>query len=371
VKDTPIVRQLGADEREYWDQHIQTIDHVHPLNAFGWGEVRRIDGWSPVYLVAERSGTFCGGLLLLIKRLPMLPFAIFYGPQGPVCRPDDRETIEALYRETERLARVHRAIFLRIDPNVGEATSPAFEKVLADLGFSHLEQRWTYWNSPRDEYRVDLAAAASVDELHNALDRDTRRCIRKSAKDGLTIETATTEDQLKAFYDIFRQFSVNRGFMARGYEYQRKLWETYVARGRGRLFLAIYEGKIIGGLICINFGRKCVAMHMGTPYKYQKLQTYYAYVWESIRWAKESGCTWYSFRGVGTTPTQEGFKRKFNPQVVALLGYYDRPFRPALYKMFYWIEFTLLPAAWPWLVKARRIAGTAMKPLRSSGSESE
>jgi lipid II:glycine glycyltransferase (peptidoglycan interpeptide bridge formation enzyme) len=151
--------------------------------------------------------------------------------------------------------------------------------------------------------------------------------------------------------------------MARGYEYQKQLWNSYVARGRGRLFLAKFEGKVIGGLICIMFGRKCVAMHMGTPYKYQKLQSYYAYVWESIRWAKENGCEWYSFRGVGTTPTQEAFKRKFNPTVVALAGYFDFPFRPWLYRLFHWCEFTLLPASWPLLVGTRKLATTALRIL--------
>jgi lipid II:glycine glycyltransferase (peptidoglycan interpeptide bridge formation enzyme) len=152
------------------------------------------------------------------------------------------------------------------------------------------------------------------------------------------------------------QFSVDKGFMSRGIEYQKKLWESYVARDRGRLFLAIYQGEVIGGLICILFGKKCLAMHMGTPYKYHKLHTSYAYVWESIRWAKEKGCVWYSFRGVGTTPTQEAFKAKFNPKVVHLVGYYDYPFKPFLYKIFYFAEFTLLPASWPLIVRTRRLA---------------
>ena len=88
----------------------------------------------------------------------------------------------------------------------------------------------------------------------------------------------------------------------------------YVARGCGRLFLAKYEGDIIGGLICVMFGRKCVAMHMGTPYQYQKLQSYYAYVWESIRWAKENGCEWYSFRGVGYDTDAGGVQAQVQPE---------------------------------------------------------
>jgi len=357
------VREIDERERQYWDAYVQTFAHGHPMNAYDWGKVRRIDGWIPAYIVAERGGRFCGALLLLMKKLPGLPYRIFCGPHGPVCRPDDRETIRAIHEKVLELARKNRAIFLRIDPNIREDEAGAFRRIVADLNYVHLEQRWTFWNSPRDEYRIDLADAGSVEDIHDALERDTRRCIRKGAKDGLLIEPATSEEDLQAFYDIFKDFSTTRGFMARGYEYQKKLWECYVAAGRGRLFLAKYQGNIIGGLLCILYGRKCVAMHMGTPYKYQKLQTYYAYVWESIRWAKESGCEWYSFRGVGTTLTQEAFKKKFNPSVVSLAGYYDCPFRPALYRLFHWAEFTLLPAAWPLLVKGRKMASLTIKRL--------
>jgi len=359
--DSVIVREIGLAERDYWDEQIQTLDRVHPFNAYDWGTVRQVDGWESIHLIAERAGRVCGALQLLSKTLSPLPWSIFYGPHGPVCDPDDMDVVAAIHEKLREVAARKRAIFIRIDPNITEGESSSLERLLERLQYAHLDQRWSFWNSPRDEYRIDLRAGETAEDLYNALDRDTRRCIRKGPKDGLSIEVATTEEDLKAFYDIFKDFTVSKRFLVRGYQYQKRLWDCYVARGHGRLFLAKFEGQVIGGLICVMFGRKCVAMHMGTPYKYQKLQTYYAYVWESIRWAKENGCEWYSFRGVGTTPTQEAFKRKFNPTVVALAGYFDYPFRPVLYRLFYWCEFTLLPASWPLLVGTRKFAKGAVK----------
>jgi len=361
--DSVTVREVGERDRDYWNQQVQQFERVHPFNAYDWGTVRAVDGWRPFHLLAERDGRVCGALLLLSKRLPFLPFSIFYGPHGPVCEPDDIEALTALHRKVSEIAARERSIFVRIDPNVQEGEAASIERMLERLNYVHLEQRWSFWNSPRDEYRIDLLAGATADDLHNALDRDTRRCIRKGPKDGLSIEPATTVEELEKFHEIFSEFSVGKRFLSRGLDYQRRLWDAYVATGHGRLFLAKFEGAIIGGLICIMFGRKCVAMHMGTPYRYQKLQSYYAYVWESIRWAKENGCEWYSFRGVGTTPTQEAFKRKFNPRVVALAGYFDYAFRPLLYRLFHWCEFTLLPASWPLLVGTRKLARGAVRRL--------
>ena len=337
------VREITSSEKDYWDREIQQIEFCHPLNAFVWGQIRAVDNWSPIYLVAEREGRFSGGMMVLEKRLPFTPFYIYYSPKGPVWDYQDDETLNSLIRRVKELALKSKAIFLRVDPNLRESYVFNRTDKLLGMGFAHLEQRWTYWNSPGDVSRIDLTRVNDSEELFNLLDRDTRRCIRKAEKEGVRIEAAASEEELKAFYNIFKEFSVNKRFMSRDYEYQKSLWDTYIVNKRGRLFLAKYEGEIIGGLICIMFGGKCLAMHMGTPYKYQKLQTYYAYVWESIKWAKEQGCSWYSFRGVGTTPTQEYFKNKFLPEVVRLVGYYDMPFRRIAYKLFYACEFFLLP----------------------------
>ena len=364
--DTVQVRELSPLEKDYWDREIQRFEFVHPLNAFEWGQVRAVDNWLPVYLVAERAGKFTGAMMVLQKKLPLTPFSLFYSPKGPVWDYGDDETLTSLIGKVQELAQKKRAIFLRVDPNIRESFIHENEDKLSLLGFIHLDQRWSFWNSPRDVSRIDLTRVNTGEEYFNLLDRDTRRCIRKAAKEGVVIEAATTEVELKTFYDIFKEFSVNKRFMSRDYEYQKRLWDTYIVNGMGRLFLAKYQGKIIGGLICIMFGGKCLAMHMGTPYKYQKLQTYYAYVWESINWAKEEGCTWYSFRGVGTTPTQEFFKKKFLPEVVGLVGYYDLPFSPLLYKAFYFGEFSLLPRAWPLLVNGRKLYNKVVKLFRRS-----
>jgi peptidoglycan pentaglycine glycine transferase (the first glycine) len=348
------VREISDSEKEYWDMEIARFQFVHPLNAYAWGQVRSIDQWIPRYLVAERSGNFCGAMMILMKRIPLTPFSIFYSPKGPVWDYKDNETLTHLIVKVKEVAEEERAIFLRIDPNIPEGFMKDREDKLSAMGFIHLDNRWTFWNSPRDVSRIDLTKVNNAEEYFNLLDRDTRRCIRKASKEGVVIEPAISEEELKIFYNIFKEFTVTKKFMSRDYEYQRSLWNTFIVNDMGRLFLAKYQGEIIGGLICIMFGSKYLAMHMGTPYKFQKLQTYYAYVWESIRWAKENGCSWYSFRGVGTTPSQEYFKRKFLPEVVSLIGYYDYPFSPSLYRLFYFGEFWLLPRAWPVLIRARK-----------------
>jgi len=317
--------------------------------------VRSVDGWKPTYIVAEKEGQCLGGMMLLKKKIPFTPFSIIYGQRGPLWKFDDSETLDKIMAMARDVAREQGAIFLRIDPNIPEEFMVKYDDPFISLGFRHLDQRWSFWNSPKDVARIDLTTVDKAEDFLGLLHSSTRKCIRRSAKSGVSIEVATNEEDLKTFYGIFRTFTIGKGFMCRSYEYQKKLWDAYVEQGMGRLFLAKYKGEIIGGDFCIKFGSGAFGMHMGTPYEYRKLRANDAYVLEAIKWAKESGCKWFSFRGVGTTPTQEEFKKKFMPRPVAVVGYYDLPLRPLLYRLFFYGEFTVLPWAWPYLIRARKL----------------
>ena len=346
--------EIDERNRDYWDREIAKFETVHPLNAFGWGKVRAVDGWRATYLMAKRGDSITGAIMILVKSIPLSGLSVMYAPRGPVFKPSDRQTLKALLERIRIEAQKRHAIFLRIDPNITENTIFNKGDPFVKEGFIHLEKRWTFWNTPRDVYRIDISKARNEEELFMLLNNDARRCVRKSIRDGLTVRPANSIDELKIFYDVYKEFTIKKSFMSRGYVYQRALWEEFISRGNGRLFLAVYQGKIIGGIINLMFGRKCLDMHMGTPYQYRKLQTYYAYVWESIKWAKENDCRWFSFRGVGSTLSQEFFKKKFSPQVVSLVGYYDLAFHPLLYRLFYTVEFKLLPRLWSAVINLRK-----------------
>ena len=356
------VIKLDESDRNLWDTALVKFPHAHPLNAYGWGKVREVDGWEASHFIAKKDNTIKGMVMVLNKKIPWIGFSIAYAPKGPIVQSEDRNVLKTLLERVREECKLKGAIFLRIDPNI---TDDRFDDRLdpfIEEGFIHLDQRWTFWNSPRDVYRIDLSKVSTEKELFNSLDRDARRCIRKADREGVTIRVAENLKELKRFYEIFKAFSAGKGFICRKYKYQEALWNEYIVKGNGRLFLAIYNEKIIGGLVCLLFNRKCLAMHMGTPPKYSRLHTYYAYVWDSIRWAKERDCSWYSFRGVGTTPTQEYFKRKFRAHIVPLVGYYDMPINKPLYYILNFTEFSLLPFTLKNLLNIRRHFKTFFKP---------
>jgi len=347
-------RLLSEIEREYWDREMQKFDMVHPLNAFGWGMVRSADGWKPTYLVAERNGLFCGGMMVLERKIPFTPYSILYSPKGPVWDYSDDPTLTALIDAIKNLAKEKNSIFIRIDPDLEQSFVNHEGDKFEGKGFIHLKQRWSYWNSPRDVSRINLLKHQNSDDYLKKLKYNTRSSIRKATKNEISVEPTKDKTNLKIFYDIFRDFALEKGFMARDYPYQEKLWDEFIERGLGSLLLIRYQGEIIGGSLNIMFGKKCLGMHLAVPYKYQKMGASYASVWTAIKWAKEEGCVWFSWRGVGATPSQEYFKKQFVQDIKNLVGYYDYPFKKVLYRLFYLCEFKVLPKIVPIIISGKK-----------------
>lgn len=347
--------KVEEKDREYWDQEIAKFENVHPLNAYGWGLVRHADEWKPIYIIVKDDNSVRCMIMILVKKIPFTGLSIMYAPKGPVWNTLDGAAVTFLMDKVKEEGRKTKSIFIRIDPNIHENLFDEENDIFVQQGFFHLENRWTFWNSPRDVYRIDLKNFLNEEKVFESINRDARRCVRKAKKEGLTIRRASNIDDLVKFYTIFNRFSVEKGFMCRKFDYQKNLWNEFIEKGNGQLFLGIYNEEIVGGIICLIFGKKCIAMHMCSQKKFNKLQAYYAYIWESIRYAKNSDCRWFSFRGVGTTPSQENFKRKFNPHSVALCGYYDYAFLPFLYKIFALCEFQILPRFFKIIMSIRKL----------------
>jgi peptidoglycan pentaglycine glycine transferase (the first glycine) len=338
-----VVTTIGDENRSYWDREVAKLEMCHPLNAFGWGKVRHADDWIPTYWMAKRDGVVCGAAILLIKAIPFMPFSFLYMPKSPVCSLSDQETIFAILQQAKRIAKSKHAIFLRIDPNVPEVSISEGNDPFTAVGFKHLSQRWSYWNSPRDVVRVNLTNKATEKELFLSMKKDAQRGVKKAQKSGIQVRQAQNVQDLKTFHVLFKRFSEEKGFMSRGYLYQKSLWDEYLRLGNGVLFLAEYGGEIAGGILNLIFANKCVGMHGAVLMKYRGLHTNDLLEWEGLKWAKAHGCVWYSFRGIGPTHSNLRFKLKFGAEVIPLIGYYDFPFRPFLYRVVSWLEFNLLP----------------------------
>ena len=230
------VSKISDSERDFWDQAVAGFSLAHPLNAYGWGKVREIDGWEPSYFIARDEDSVKGLIMVLHKKIPWTGFSIMYAPKGPLCEPEDGETIKALLEKLRDEAKRRRSIFLRIDPNINEGKFNCAVDPFVDAGFIHLDKRWTFWNSPRDVYRIDLTKYRTEEELYKMIDKRARSKIRKAITNGVTLRSADNISDLKKFYEIYKEISIAKNFMCRDFCYQKALWNEYIAKGNGSAY---------------------------------------------------------------------------------------------------------------------------------------
>ena len=69
--------------------------------------------------------------------------------------------------------------------------------------------------------------------------------------------------------------------------------------------MAYSEGEAIAGTIAVHFGDKVWYLYGASSNSHRNLMPNYLLQWEMIRWAVETGCRLYDFRGISGDLSEE------------------------------------------------------------------
>jgi lipid II:glycine glycyltransferase (peptidoglycan interpeptide bridge formation enzyme) len=340
---------------EEWNRFVLSLRHYDVRQGFEWGEVRRTQGWVPQRLAVLEGDRCLGAMAILAKRVPFLRQAVLDASGGPLLAdPDDVETLRALVGAVEALAAEHGAIFLRVSPAAPD-TGTELRRSLVAVGFHHLREDWTTWNSPR--IVMALGLQPTEQELSRKFRRRTREYILSAPRRGVTVRPAVSLEEGWAFHKSLGAVGRRKGLPVRGRAYFDRLWREYIRTGQGVLLLAEHRGRPAGGLLGVRLGTKASMLYVTLSDRADDGHLHQAPLlyWEFIRWAKRSGCEVLDWGGIGTNlpPREEDpgfglyqFKRGFNSSLEYLTGYYDLAFRPRSYAAFRVLERMLFAVAW-------------------------
>src|SRR5262249_59491969 len=114
-----------------WDALVADHRFGHPLQCWGWGEVKCNAGWRAHRLAVFEGTTFRAGAQVLTRPIPGVPLALTYAPRGPVAAPEDAEALRALATGLREHGARQRAIYCKLDP----AWPVGTPHVLAAVGF--------------------------------------------------------------------------------------------------------------------------------------------------------------------------------------------------------------------------------------------
>ncbi|HEX3026334.1 MAG TPA: peptidoglycan bridge formation glycyltransferase FemA/FemB family protein [Clostridia bacterium] len=297
----------------------------HFMQGPEWAQVK--NNWnSEVVVERDKSGEIIGGILVLIRRLPGLPFSIMYSPRGPVCDIHDTKTLESLMKGVRNLAKKYRAYVFKMDPDVA-ASADDFARQLLSMGFERKGGGKNFEEiQPRFVFRLDTGNQTE-DEVFAKFHSKTRYNIRVALKRGVEVKIMD-RSALKEFMPIMRETGLRDGFPIRPLEYFDRMMQ--VMGEHARLYMAYYEGKPVAGTIAVQYGDKTWYLYGASSNEYRNIMPNYLLQWEMIRWSVESGCRVYDFRGVSGDLSESNplyglyrFKKGFNGEFTEFVGEFD------------------------------------------------
>ena len=184
---------------------------------------------------------------------------------------------------------------------------------------------------PHLNFHVDTTSVEIVDKN---LGKSRKRDIRTTIRDGVTPVLEPTIEQVREYYAILKDlYTTKVKTPLFGWHFFEQLYHS----PSGRFILTEYQGKIIGGTVCVVLPNKAVYEWFvcGEDGVYEHIfpSSYATYL--GIRYAAENGCQIFDMMGAGKPEEAYGvrdFKARFGGEQVEH-GRYLYVRNPLLYKM--------------------------------------
>jgi lipid II:glycine glycyltransferase (peptidoglycan interpeptide bridge formation enzyme) len=333
---------ISPSDRDEYNEYIESVDKGHVFQLYEWGELKATTGWEPLRYVVKDSNRIVGAISILKRKIPGLNKYIFYAPRGPVCDLNNKQVLDFLWKEIKKIAKKHKAIFFKIDPDVN-TEDENFKEHLLKSGFKKLSTGKDFDGiQPRFVFRLNLDKSA--DDLLADMASKTRYNIRYAKRKGVNIKENCDLNDLEEFYNILEVTADRDEFGIRNYEYFKSMWKYLIETGYGKLFMAEFEGRYIAGTLALICGNKVWYSYGASDNVYRNKQPNYLLQWTMINWAIENDCEVYDFRGVSGDLSEDNplyglyrFKKGFNGDFTEFIGEYDLVINPLFYQL--WVNF--------------------------------
>lgn len=294
--------------RQEWDSDV--LDAAgHPLQLWGWGEVKARGNWHVERLYVRENEEVIGQCQLLFRSLPGSLGKLAYASRGPVATADKREVVlEALATYVKNK---HGASVLTIEPD-WEA-------------MPHMKG-WRVSPNPILMARtLILDLSLSEDDLLGHMTKKTRQYIRKSEKEGLEIRQARNLEDIADCLAIYKETAKRAGFSLHKDDYYEDIFTSL--ESHSQVFMAIHEDRVVAFLWLALSKDIAFELYGGMSDEGQQLRANYFLKWSAIRRTKEWGIRRYDMNGLLNDGVSK-FKQGFADHETMLAGTYDKPLSP-------------------------------------------
>ncbi len=303
-----------VEDRNVWDDFVSHSPYGHPLQLWGWGELKELNGWQPVRLAVTDDDRIIAAAQMLIRQIPKVPRVFMYIPRGPVAKPGSDE-LKFLLAAITDYAREHSAISVKIEPN------------------------WTIGKLPkgwrRSQNRILLDSTLMIDlrqsdeDILNGMRSKTRQYIRKSEREGIEVVRDTSNLHLDDIMELYRETAKRADFALHEAQYYHRLCQTLGENNH--IYVAKKDGRLLSFLWLVATDAIAFELYGGMSDEGSDLKANYTLKWEVMKRMKTAGVTTYDLNGRLNEGIDQ-FKSGFVEEPTTLIGPYDYPIRLALYQ---------------------------------------
>lgn len=201
----------------------------------------------------------------------------------------------------------------------------------------HDYSRWRAVFEANDfAYQPHLNIQVACNDQHS-MSEQRQRQVKKAIKNGAEICEASSEQEIRDWYQILRQLYRQK---VRTPLWSEAFFLQFYRNGVGKYLLVKYEGKVIGGMMCPVFAEKAIyewyVCGLDEEYKEQYPSVMATYA--AIEYAKQKGIPMFDFMGAGVPDKPYGvrdFKMEFGGERVEY-GRYLCVRESLLYKIGEW-----------------------------------
>lgn len=310
----PSLTVSACTDRGVWDELVN--EHAgHPLQLWGWGEVKAAHHWEVERLTVADGDTTLGGAQVLYRALPWPLKSLAYLSRGPVCSPEDAaKVVDAVARHV-RERRGSVALVAEPDWDAGSVG----EQRLAAAGFRKTEGTILI---PRT---LILDLTQSEDDLMAAMSRTTRSNVRKNLKSDLKFRRVAGEEELEKILAIYHETASRAGFGIHSDAYYRDIWRFL---GEDSPIVAAFDdGEPVAFVWIARSAGTAFELYGGVTAAGQKARANYGVKWAAFTEMKADGCTRYDLNGLLNDGISD-FKKQFAPHENLLAGTWELPLSP-------------------------------------------
>jgi len=275
--------QLSDSSKDLWNDYVSANTYAHVYHLWEWGDALcKTYNLSRRYFAVKEDQRIVGVLptfyvrsLLFADKIVSLPFCEYGGPL--VADYSDPSVAENVF--VMLMKKVHElAGKLRIDYIEFRQPSGLLSFSSSATGFRVLRRYVTF--------RVDLTVGES--EVWKNFDGRTRRHVKKAVRIGTKIREVNV-DSLGHYYALYLRTQKRLGSPPHSYAFFRNLYDGFVSKGLLRMFLALYDGKPVAGVMVFCFNGKLYWWNNVLDKRYASLDSTNLLLWHVIRLGMENG----------------------------------------------------------------------------------